>query len=117
MLADFYVKRHDGGEMYFEIKTPQPNKDTSMAMKRFILRIAAMRKGVPADAYAATAYNPFGDGKPYTWNYAKQFLEIGQDILIGRDFWTKIGDENTFDELLEVSEAVGKQIPDLIAVV
>lgn len=115
VLADFYVKRHDGVEMYFEIKTPQPNKDTSMAMKRFILRIAAMRKDSLAEAYAATAYNPFGDGKPYTWNYAKQFLEIGQDILIGRDFWTKIGDEHTFDELLEVSESVGKQITELIA--
>jgi hypothetical protein len=115
VLADFYIKKHDGPEMYFEIKTPQPNKDTSMAMKRFILKIAAMRKGRPAEAYAATAYNPFGDGKPYTWNYAKQFLEVGQDMLIGRDFWTKIGDEHTFDELLGVAETVGKEITELIA--
>jgi hypothetical protein len=115
ILADFYIKRHDDVEMYFEIKTPQPNKDTSMAMKRFILKIAAMRKGSAAEAYAATAYSPFGDGKPYTWNYATQFLEIGQDILIGRDFWTKIGDEHTFDELLEIAEAVGQEITALIA--
>jgi Type II restriction endonuclease, TdeIII len=101
--------------MYLEIKTPQPNKDTSAAMKKFILKVAAMRKGFPAEAYAATAYNPFGDSAPYTWNYAKQFLEIGEDMLIGRDFWAKIGDETTFDELLEIAASVGSEITELIA--
>lgn len=110
VLADLYVLTHSGLEMYFEIKTPQPNKDTCMAMKRFVLRTAAMRKGHSAEAYAATAYNPYGDDKPYTWNYAGQFLEIGEDMLIGRSFWTKIGDEHTYDELLEVAEEVGEKI-------
>lgn len=101
--------------MYFEIKTPQPNKDTSMAMKRFILRVTAMRKGHAVEAHAATAYNPYGDGKPYTWNYANQFLQIGKDMLIGREFWSKIGDERTFDELLEIAEDVGKVMIQRIA--
>ena len=86
-----------------------------MAMKRFILRLAAMKKGHRAEAFAATAYNPFGDGRPYTWNYAAQFLEVGSDILIGRDFWAKIGDQDTYDELLQISEEVGREITELIA--
>lgn len=31
-------------------------------------------------------------------------------MLIGRSFWAKIGDDTTYDELLEISDAVGKQI-------
>jgi Type II restriction endonuclease, TdeIII len=115
LLADLFILTHDGEECYFEMKTPQPNKDTSMAMKRFVLRLAAMRMGHKAEAFAATAYNPFGDGEPYTWNYATQFLEVGADLLVGRSFWAKIGDESTYDELLEISEEVGKEISDLIA--
>jgi|SRR5579875_2633159 len=115
VLADLYVRTHNGREMYFEIKTPQPNKDTCMAMKRFILRIAAMRKGHSAEAYAATAYNPYGDGEPYKWNYANQFLEIHKDMLIGRDFWTKIGDDTTYDELLALAEDVGRELTQQIA--
>jgi hypothetical protein len=109
VTADLFVRTHENEELYFEMKTPEPNKDTSMAMKRFILTTAAIRKGHMANAYAATAYNPYGDGKPYVRNYAQQFLEIGQDMLIGRTFWEKIGDLQTYDELLILAEEVGKE--------
>jgi len=70
-------------ELYFEMKTPQPNKGQCIGMKRFILQVAALRAGHSAEAFASSAYNPYGDGKPYTWNYAEQFLQIGQDMLLG----------------------------------
>jgi hypothetical protein len=114
VTSDLFIETHDGQEMYFEMKTPKPNKDTSMAMKRCILKIAAIRKGNSAEAFAATAYNPYGDGKPYKWNYALQFLEVGQDILIGRAFWQKIGDPTTFDELLAISEEAGQEVLPLL---
>ena len=113
--ADLFILTWDGRELYFEMKTPEPNKDTCVAMKRFILRTAAMKKGYQAEAFAATAYNPYGDGQAYTWNYAIQFLEVGTDILIGRAFWSKIGDSNTYDELLQISEDVGDEITRIIA--
>lgn len=103
--------------MYFEIKGATPNKDTSMAVKRFILRSSALLKGRTAETYGAIAYNPYGDGHPYMWSYARQFLEIGEDLLVGREFWAKIGDDQTYDELLEISESVGKQITEQIAAI
>jgi hypothetical protein len=109
-VADLFILTNSNQELYFEIKTTQPNKDTSKAMKRFILRVAAMRKGHNAAAFASTAYNPYGVGKPYVWNYATQFLEIGTDMIIGKDFWTKIGDASTYDELIEIAEAVGQEL-------
>jgi hypothetical protein len=112
--SDLYVLRHDASELYFEMKTPGPNKGQCKKMKQDILLITALRKGHAADAYAAAAYNPYGDGKPYTHGYARQFLEIGRDMLIGREFWTIIGDQSTYDELLEISSSVGERIKALL---
>lgn len=112
--SDLFLQRHDGRELYFEMKTPAPNKGQCLKMKHDILVISALRHEAEAEAYAAAAYNPFGDGKPYTHNYAMQFLEIGKDILIGREFWAKIGDDRTYDDLLSISESVGKRLLPLI---
>lgn len=112
--SDLYVLTQDNRELYFEMKTPDPNKGQSKTMKQDILLISALRKGAKAEAFAAAAYNPFGDGKPYTQNYAMQFLEVGADLLIGRDFWSRIGDKHTYDELLAISEQVGFAIEPLL---
>ncbi len=115
VTADLFIQTQDEKELYFEMKTPGPNKGQCLAMKRFILQIMALRKGQQAQAYASTAYNPFGDGNPYTANYVAQFLEVGQDILVGRAFWGLIGEHSTYDELLRIAEEVGKIIMAVLA--
>ncbi|MDP4198413.1 MAG: TdeIII family type II restriction endonuclease [Bacteroidota bacterium] len=114
IISDLFILRHDDSELYFEMKTPDPNKGQCKKMKHDILLISALRKGHSAEAYAAAAYNPNGDDAPYMNNYARQFLEIGQDLLVGRQFWSKIGDDQTYDELLEVAEAVGNEIRPIL---
>lgn len=109
-ISDLHVKRADGVELYFEMKTPQPNKGQCVQMKRQMLTIAALRASHVAEAYAAAAYNPFGDGKPYTWNYALQFMEPHKDFLVGREFWTKIGDGQTYEDLLTIAETAGEEL-------
>lgn len=106
-VADLFVERNDGVEMYFEMKTPKPNKDTSKAMKEAILVATALRMEKGAEAYGSAAYNPYGDGNPYRWNYALQFMELGTDFLVGRPFWEKIGDSSTYDEVLAIASEVG----------
>jgi hypothetical protein len=113
--SDLFILRHDQSEMYFEMKTPDPNKGQCKRMKQDILLIMALRKGARVEAYAAAAYNPYGDDKQYRNNFVMQFLEIGKDMLVGRDFWTLIGDEKTYYELLEIAGVVGKDIEKLIA--
>lgn len=115
VVSDLFVQTRDGRELYFEMKTPGPNKNQCKNMKQDILLIAALRKNNNAYAFAGAAYNPYGDGKPYTANYVAQFLEIGKDILIGRPFWEMIGDNSTYDELLKISTEVGESIKPLIA--
>ena len=112
--SDLYVRRHDGQELYFEIKTPDPNKRQCLDMKSDILTIMALRHGFNAQAYAACGYNPFGDGAPYTNGFVAQFLEIGEDILVGRPFWERIGEPSTYDELLGIAAEVGHEVEPLL---
>lgn len=100
------------------MKTVAPNKDTSKLMKSTILLITALRQGQDAQAYAAMAYNPAGEGQSYTLyadsRYALQFLELGTDLVVGRAFWEMIGDSHTYDELLGIAEEVGASVANLI---
>jgi type II restriction enzyme len=114
VTADLFIKTASGNEWYFEMKTAQPNKGQCKEMKRFILQVAALRKDQSGQAYASTAYNAEGDGMPTKDGKIKQFLEPGADILIGRQFWEKIGDNSTYEELLVISEEVGHKITLLI---
>ena len=114
VTADLFVRTAAGNEWYFEMKTAQPNKGQCKEMKKFILQVAALRKEQNGEAYASTAYNADGDGKPIRDGKIKQFLEPGADILIGRTFWEKIGDQSTYDELLMISEEVGRKVTLLI---
>jgi hypothetical protein len=118
VISDLFILTHDDRELYFEMKTVAPNLDTSEKMKRNILTISALRYRYAASAHASMAYNPAGEGHSYAEypdsRYALQFLELNEDLFVGRPFWTLIGDENTYDELLEVSEEVGHAVAHLL---
>ncbi len=118
IISDLYVLTAEGRELYFEMKTVAPNKDTSKLMKSTILLIMALRQGHNAQAYAGMAYNPVGEGRSYTLypdsRYALQFLELGTDLVVGRSFWEMIGDDQTYNELLRIAEEVGTAVAGMI---
>ena len=119
-ISDLYVRTDGGAELYFEIKTPEPNKAHCKEMKGRILSISALRKGFDAHVFAACPYNPYstdGDGTPYSWNYAIQFLEVGRDWLVGRDFWKEIGETSTYDEILSICHAVGSDLESKVGTI
>lgn len=112
--SDLFVVRPDGSEVYFEMKTVKPNRGTFEDMKRKMLMIMAMRQEFQAQAYAAMSYNPAGEGNVYIPEF-NNYLELGTDLLVGREFWSFIGDDRTYDELLEIAQAVGEETTPLIA--
>lgn len=118
IVSDLFILMHDGREFYFEMKTVAPNIDTSVLMKTKILLITAMRYQFQVNAHTSMAYNPAGEGHSYSEysdsRYALQFLELNTDLIVGRPFWTMIGDEQTYDELLEISEQVGHATAHLL---
>ena len=109
-IADFYMKKNDNEEYYFEIKTVKPNIDVFEKSKTKLLEWVA-RKRKPVHVYLAFPYNP------YHPELYKRFTEVGMmdapnDFLVGDEYWDFIGGENTFPALLEIFNDVGKTFKD-----
>lgn len=110
--ADLYVRRHDGTEMFFEIKSPQPNKGQCLEVTQRLLRIHLVR-GKPrpeVQAFFAMPYNPYGESRQaYRWNYAMNYTPFEDAVLIGAEFWSRIGGSSTYQELLAIYKEVGQE--------
>lgn len=105
-IADFYMKIAQK-EYFFEIKTVKPNIDVFEKSKTKLLEWIA-RKRSDVNVYLVFPYNPYHPN-PYS-----RFTEVGMmdhpnDFLIGKEFWDFIGGKNTFSNLLNVFDDVGKK--------
>jgi len=116
--ADLYLKDKKGNEIFFEIKSPKPNKGQCLeAMDRLLQIHAIMRCGLPkVRTYYAMAYNPYGDDKrDYAHSFSKQYMDLRNQVLIGKEFWDLIGGKGTYKKVLEIYREVGKEKgPDMI---
>lgn len=105
---DLYVRRSNGSEEYYSIKTVKPNLDQVEIAKRDMLRISTAKPN--CHAYLGLPYNPDGEGNLYAWSIPKKLFDMNNSpaVLIGASFWNAVGANNsTFTELLEVFHEVG----------
>jgi hypothetical protein len=105
-ISDFYMRRGKQ-EFFFEIKTVKPNIDVFEKSKTKLLEWVA-RKRKPIKVFLAFPYNPYHP-EPYS-----RFTEVGMmdhpnDFLIGDEYWDLLGGKDTFPELLDVFDQVGKK--------
>ncbi|MCX7992394.1 MAG: TdeIII family type II restriction endonuclease [Fimbriimonadales bacterium] len=111
IVADLFVKKHNGTELYFEMKSPVPNKGQCLEVTQRLLRIQLARGiGLPAvQTYFAMPYNPYGgDRSNYQWGYARRYLPFDDGVLIGEEFWNLLGGKGTYERLLEIYYEVGQ---------
>jgi len=117
-IADLYLRDKDGNEIFFEIKSPKPNKGQCLEVLDRLLEIHAMkRQGFPkVRTFYAMAYNPYGDSKSdYKHSFALSYMDIRNQVLIGREFWDLVGGSGTYDEVIEIYREVGREKgPDMI---
>ena len=107
---DLYVRRDNGIEEYYSLKTVKPNLDQTEIAKRDMLRISVAKPG--SMTYLALPYNPDGEGNVYSWSMPKKLFDMNHcsAVLIGSSFWNAVGaDDNTFTELLETFQEVGAE--------
>lgn len=110
-IADFYMLR-DGIEQYFEIKTAKPNIDVVSKTKQKLLEwVARKRKNVKV--YLAIPYNPYYP-EPYDRFTMKGFFNLGEDLLVGKDYWDYLGGKNTYEDLLSLFDKTGIEFKDRI---
>ena len=109
VTSDLYLKSHNGEEIFFEIKSPKPNKEQCLNITRKHLWIHAMRKSAQpkVKTYFAMAYNPYGEGNEYKHSFATKHLDIQRQTIIGKKYWDFLGGEGTYEELLKIYRKVG----------
>ncbi|XSG73835.1 TdeIII family type II restriction endonuclease [Herpetosiphon llansteffanensis] len=108
--ADLYIQRHDGSELFFEIKSPKPNKGQCLEVMQRLLRIYTIKQqsAVPVKAFYAMAYNPWGISRAsYRSSNTKKYTDFSNAVVIGQEFWSLIGEPSTYTELLEIYHEVG----------
>lgn len=110
-IADFYMLRN-GIEHYFEIKTVKPNIDVFTKSKAKLLEWVARRRN-QIKVFLAFPYNPYHP-QPYERFTEQGMLEREKEFLIGKEYWDFLGGEDSFEELLELFDSVGKKFKETI---
>lgn len=114
---DLYIRRTNGKEEFYSIKTVKPNLDQTEIAKRDMLYTKSCKE--ECEVYFALPFNPAGDGGNYKRIHGIPYklfdMDNDRSVLIGSDFWNKVGEnEGTYEMLLDIFEKVGKKYMDQI---
>lgn len=117
-IADLYIEKNDGAEIFIEIKSPKPNKGQCLEATGRLLQIHGIlhTKYPKVKAYYATAYNPYGiDKKTYKHSFVMNYMDIDNEVLLGKEFWDLVGGTGTYEDILAIYQEVGREKgPDMI---
>lgn len=114
-LADLYVKHSSGVNYFFEIKSPKPNKDQSLASMEKMLRLHLIHKGETTRTFYVMPFNPYGTRSAYKYTFAKTYLDFENFVLLQEEFWDNIiGPPGTFQLLVKLYQQAGKVVRDKI---
>lgn len=109
VTADLFIGDFMPGPFFAEIKSPLPNLDVAAESKRKILTFIALHYDKNPEAYLAFAYNPFIRREAYNHPFTGQVMDMEAEVLIGEEFWDKIGGRGTYTQLLDIIEEVKKE--------
>jgi hypothetical protein len=114
VIADLHAWNDDGSHLFFEVKAPKPNSDQTKVSKEKMLKLSG-KLGTTC-AYYALPYNPYGARDSYAWLPPKRWFNMRSDsvVLIGPDFWDKVGGPGTWNDLMRLLGEVGENLRDRI---
>lgn len=117
VICDVYAEDKKNNKKYtFELKAPLPNSDQTKVSKEKILKLYSMQPVQVDGAYYALPYNPYGKRKDYDWAFPARWFDMKNDdaVLIGDEFWEKIGGTGTYKAFISAVNEIGKQYKDRI---
>jgi hypothetical protein len=117
VICDLYAEDLKEKKKYaFEIKAPLPNSDQTKVSKEKILKLYAMNPRQVDEAYYALPYNPYGKRENYSWSFPARWFDMKSDasVLIGNEFWDKLGGPGTYDSFVSTVNEIGKDYKDRI---
>lgn len=100
----------------FELKAPLPNSDQSKVSKEKLLKLHSMDPPQIDGAYYALPYNPYGQRENYSWSFPARWFNMKADkvVLIGDEFWEKIGGLGTYQAFITAVNEIGKEYKERI---
>ena len=110
VICDVYAENRTNGERYaFELKAPLPNSDQTKVSKEKLLKLHSMEPRQVDGAYYALPYNPYGRRQDYAWSFPGRWFNMQEDeaVLIGDEFWDKVGGMGTFQSFIEAINEIG----------
>ena len=117
VICDVYAEDKEKNKKYaFELKAPLPNSDQTKVSKEKILKLYSMEPLQIDEAYYALPYNPYGRREDYNWSFPARWFNMKEDrvVLIGNEFWEKIGGLGTYHSFIEAVNEIGKEYRDRI---
>lgn len=112
IMCDVYAEDMATGRKYaFELKAPLPNSDISKVSKEKLLKLYAMEPLEVDEAYFALPYNPYRTRENYSWSFPARWFNMKYDrvVLIGDEFWEKIGGAGTYQAFIAAVNEIGKE--------
>jgi hypothetical protein len=117
VICDVYAEDKKNNKKYvFELKAPLPNSDQTKVSKEKILKLYSMEPMQIDGAYYALPYNPYGKRENYNWAFPARWFDMKNDevVLIGDEFWEKIGGTGTYIAFINAVNEMGKEYKDRI---
>jgi hypothetical protein len=117
IVCDVYAEDRTRNKRYaFELKAPLPNSDQTKVSKEKILKLYSMEPLQVDGAYYALPYNPYGRKENYAWSFPARWFNMKEDevVLIGDEFWEKIGGRGTYQSFIDAVNEIGKGYRDRI---
>lgn len=117
VVCDVYVEDKITHKKYaFELKAPLPNSDQTKVSKEKILKLYSMEPLKIDGAFYALPYNPYGKKEDYAWGFPARWFDMKNDevVLIGDEFWEKIGGTGTYKAFISAVNEIGKDYKDRI---
>jgi len=117
VICDVYAEDIESKKRYaFELKAPLPNSDQTKVSKEKILKLHSMEPCQVEEAYYALPYNPYGVKENYSWSFPARWFNMREDkvVLIGEEFWEKIGGLGTYKAFIEAVNEIGREYKDRI---
>jgi len=115
--CDVYAEDTGNNLKYaFELKAPLPNSDQTKVSKEKLFKLYAMENPQIDDAFFALPYNPYGKKEDYAWSFPKRWFDMVNDevVLIGTEFWEKIGGEGTYKAFIDAVNEIGVEYKEII---
>lgn len=117
VMCDVFAEDRINNKKYaFELKAPLPNSDQTKVSKEKILKLYCMEPCQVDGAYYALPYNPFGNREDYKWEFPARWFNMQKDevVLIGNDFWDKIGGVGTYNAFITSINEIGTEYKERI---